>query len=62
MHWATVGSTKAEVVAKVHGVRCRNESGFKHCFVGKFLPGLRVTDFFLRKGKVSAITVAFVLD
>src|SRR4051812_23946792 len=30
-----VGSTKAEVKAGVHNVQCVNESGFKHCFVGK---------------------------
>jgi hypothetical protein len=53
-----VGSTVAAVRARVPGVRC--ERG--HCFVGKFLPGRRVTDFFLRKGRVSAITVGFVLD
>ena len=53
-----VGSTVAAVRAKVPGVRCRRG----HCFVGKFLPGRRVTDFFLRKGKVSAITVGFVID
>ena len=53
-----VGSTVAAVRARVPGVRC--ERG--HCFVGKFLPGRRVTDFFLRKGKVSAITVGFVID
>ena len=53
-----VGSTVAAVRARVPGVRCERS----HCFVGKFLPGRRVTDFFLRKGKVSAITVGFVLD
>src|SRR5215208_3536487 len=45
-----VGSTKAQVKARVHNVVCRNESGFKHCFVGQFLPGRKVTDFRLRNG------------
>lgn len=53
-----VGSTKAAVRARVAGIRC--ERG--HCFVGKFLPGHRVTDFFLRNGRVSSITVGFVID
>jgi hypothetical protein len=57
-----VGSTKAQVKARVHNVTCRNESGFKHCFVGKFLPGRKVTDFRLRNGRVSSVTIGFVID
>jgi hypothetical protein len=57
-----VGSTKAQVKARVHNVTCRNESGFKHCFVGKFLPGRTITDFRLRNGRVSLVTVGFVID
>jgi hypothetical protein len=53
-----VGSTVAAVRARVPGVRCTRG----HCFLGKFLPGKRVTDFFLLKGRVSAITVGFVID
>src|SRR2546423_7023828 len=47
-----VGSTVAAVRAKVPRVHCRRG----HCFVGKFLPRRRWTDFFLRKGKLSSIT------
>ena len=57
-----VGSTKAQVKARVHNVRCVNESGFRHCFVGKFLPGRTVTDFRLRNGRVSSVTIGFVID
>jgi len=57
-----VGSTEGQVRAKVAAVRCRTESGFRHCFVGRFLPGRRVTDFRIRRGHVSSVTVAFVLD
>jgi hypothetical protein len=46
----------------VAGVRCRTESGFRHCFVGRFLPGRRVTDFRIRRGHVTSVQVAFVLD
>ena len=53
-----VGSTVAAVRARVAGVRC--EPG--HCRVGKLLPGRRVTDFFIRNGRVSSIVVGFVLD
>jgi hypothetical protein len=57
-----VGSTEGQVRAKVAGVRCRTESGFRHCFVGRFLPGRRVTDFRIRRGRVTSVQVAFVLD
>ena len=57
-----VGSTEAEVKAKVTGVRCRTESGFRHCFLGAFLPGRVVTDFHIRGGRVSSVVVGFVLD
>jgi hypothetical protein len=57
-----VGSTEAKVRAKVAGVRCRTESGFRHCFVGRFLPGRRVTDFRIKRGHVTSVQVAFVLD
>ena len=57
-----VGSTKADVVAHVHHVRCRNENGFRHCFVGAFLPGRTVTDFRLHNGRVSQVSIGFVID
>ena len=57
-----VGSTEGQVRAKVRGVRCRTESGFRHCFVGRFLAGKRVTDFRIKRGHVTSVTVAFVLD
>ena len=57
-----VGSTVAQVRAKVAGVRCRTESGFRHCFVGQFLPGRRITDFRIRNGRVSSVDVGFVID
>ena len=57
-----VGSTEGQVRAKVAGVRCRSESDFRHCFVGRFLSGKRVTDFRLKRGHVTSVQVAFVLD
>ena len=57
-----VGSTVAQVKAKVAGVRCRTESGFRNCFVGRFLPGRRITDFRIRSGRVSSVDVGFVID
>ncbi len=57
-----VGSTEAAVKAKVARVVCRTESGFRHCFVGRFLPGRVVTDFRIRHGRVASITLGYVLD
>lgn len=59
-----VGSREADVVAGVRGVRCRTESGFRHCFKGRFRPGKRVTDFAISPGtgRVTRVVVAFVID
>jgi hypothetical protein len=57
-----VGSTKREVMRRVQGVRCPVEEPF-HCYIGRFLPGRRVTDFrFGRRARVNAITVGRVID
>jgi hypothetical protein len=55
---ARVGLTKAQLRARLPAVKC--ETG--HCFLGAFLPGKRVTDFTLRNGRVTRVTVGFVLD
>jgi hypothetical protein len=57
-----VGSTEAQVKAKVPRVTCRTESTFRHCFVGRFLPGRVVTDFQIRLGKVASAVVGYVAD
>jgi hypothetical protein len=57
-----VGSTKSAVKSRVHGVTCKNESGFRHCFVGAFLPGRVVTDFRLGGNHVSSVSIGFVID
>ena len=57
-----VGSTEREVRARVRGVQCKTEFGFRHCFLGRFLPGGRVTDFQIRRGRVIRIDIGFVID
>jgi hypothetical protein len=57
-----VGSTEAQVEANVPGARCVVELGFRHCYVGRFEPGRRVTDFVIKAGRVTRITVGFVID
>jgi hypothetical protein len=57
-----VGSTERDVRARVAKVRCETLVGARHCYVGSFRPGTRVTDFFVRNGRVTRIVVGFVLD
>jgi hypothetical protein len=57
-----VGSTRAAVDARVRGARCKVEFGHDHCYVGEFRAGEIVTDFLLRSGRVSRISVARVID
>jgi len=58
-----VGSTKFQVRAGVPNATCKNEFGFRHCFVGAFLPGRTVTDFRLgNNGRVKSVSIGFVID
>ena len=57
-----VGSTERQVRTRVAGVRCRTDGGYRHCWVGSFLPGKVVTDFHLERGRVIAVVVGYVLD
>jgi hypothetical protein len=57
-----VGSTDDAVAARVAGARCVTESGFRHCYVGRWLPGRIITDFAIRRGHVTRVLVGRVLD
>jgi hypothetical protein len=57
-----VGSTEAQVRAGVRGVHCSRVGALRHCTVGRELPGRRVTDFVIRRGRVVRVVVGFVLD
>jgi hypothetical protein len=57
-----VGSAEAAVRANVPGVRCETISGSRSCHTHSFTAGRRVTDFFIRRGKVTRATVGFVID
>ena len=57
-----VGSTKREVMRKVDGVKCPVDEMF-HCYVGRLLPGRRVTDFRIGpRGRVTDVSVGRVID
>ena len=57
-----VGSTIQDVLAKVPAVKCVNDVGYVHCYVGTWTPGEIVTDFSLKSGRVSRVLVGRVLD
>jgi hypothetical protein len=57
-----VRSTERAVRRKVPGVTCQTTGGFRSCHTGDFLPGKRVTDFAIRNGRVTRVTVGIVID
>jgi hypothetical protein len=57
-----VGSTRAEVSARVAGVRCLKEFQYDHCYVGAWKPGRTITDFSLERGRVNRVVVGYVID
>jgi hypothetical protein len=57
-----VRSTENAVQQRVPGVSCETFSGTRICQRGEGLPGERITAFFLRNGRVTRVTVAFVID
>ena len=57
-----VGSTEAQVKHGVPGVKCEGAASARHCFLGTFSAGKRVTDFRLTSGRVSRVAVGFVID
>ncbi|MGZ4360215.1 MAG: hypothetical protein ACXVZW_10595, partial [Gaiellaceae bacterium] len=57
-----VGSTVAQVKATLHGVKCKKEFGVDHCWLGSYEPGTAVTDLRLKNGRVTMVTVAYVID
>jgi hypothetical protein len=54
-----VGSTRAQVKARVRGVKCPEPT---ICEKGRLVPGSRVTVFRLFKGRVTSVLVGFVID
>ena len=56
-----VGSTERQLRARVR-VRCQTFFGARHCYVGSYRPGTRVTDFIVKRGRVVQVVVGIVID
>ena len=60
---AGVGSTEGRLRIRVPHLTCESvTSSFRHCFLGQFIAGHRVTDFRIGRGKVTRVTIGFVID
>ncbi len=59
-----VGSSETRLRQKIAGLKCETVGGRRSCTRGKLLAGRRVTVFFINAstGRVTRITVAFVID
>ena len=57
-----VGSTKAQVRAAVPGLKCEGPAPAGQCYVGRYVPGGRVTAFFFQAGKVYELVLGYVID
>ena len=57
-----VGSTEAQVKARVRGVRCETIVGSRSCHTGRFTIGEVITDFQIRNGKVTRVSIGRVFD
>ena len=57
-----VGSTWSQLRARVPHVLCDGSAELGDCHVGRLLPGRTVTDFVVRRGKVTRVVVGVVLD
>jgi hypothetical protein len=57
-----IGSSEAAVKAKVPHVKCETTSGTRSCHTHAFTAGQRVTDFFIKNGKVARVSVGIVID
>jgi hypothetical protein len=57
-----VGSSEQAVRNRVRGVRCETIFGTRTCHTNRFEAGQRVTDFQIRNGSVTRVSVAFVID
>ena len=56
-----IGSTERQA-DRLRGVKCETIGGVRSCHTGAFRPGRRVTDFRIRRGRVTRVTIGIVID
>jgi len=57
-----VGWTLAKLRAGLNGETCRREFGVHHCWIGHWEPGHVISDFRLKRNRVSVISIGYVFD
>lgn len=57
-----VGNTEKALRAKHKGLRCEGSGEFRACSTEAQDAGARVTSFLISNGRITRVTVAFVLD
>lgn len=40
----------------------RDQSSYRHCYVGTWMPGKKVSDFAIRNGRVTRVSIGYVID
>ena len=57
-----VGNSEKALRQKHPNVKCQTNDGFRSCYTGDFQPGDRVTDFWIKGGKITRVVVGIVID
>jgi hypothetical protein len=57
-----VGSRESTVRRRVRGVRCETVAGTRSCHTHRFRIGEVITDFLIKHGRVTRVTVGRVID
>jgi hypothetical protein len=57
-----VGSTLSRLRSGLKGEICRREFGIHHCWIGIWRPGHVISDFRIYHGRVSWISIGYVID
>jgi hypothetical protein len=57
-----VGWTLAKLRAGLNGETCRREFGVHHCWLGNWEAGQVISEFRLKRNRVSAISIGYVFD
>ena len=51
-----------DAVAQVAGVKRWTEFDYEHCYVGRWVPGGKVTDLAMKQSRVVRISIGYIID